>query len=246
MSSVAADRQLAAVPRCFTLPRRATMSDIDAPSDPGSATARVQGVPALARSLRRLRRPGTRILVGIAGPPGAGKSHVADALCADEHGLGAVVVPMDGFHLASDVLAELGLSDVKGRPDTFDVGGFVALLERLRTPGDGAVYAPRFDRERDEALAGAVRIGPHVDVVIVEGNYLLLDDGDWCRVRPLLDVTYYLDVPPSVCRRRLLARQGVGHGDHGAAWVERVDLPNAAVVEATKHLADVVVALDDR
>ena len=140
----------------------------------------------LARIARLLDRH-ARVLLGLTGPPGAGKSTLAAALQA-HHGEMAQVVPMDGFHLAQAELERLGRAQRKGAPDTFDAAGFVALLHRLRRqhPHE-VVYAPAFRREIEEPIAGAIAIGPERRLLLVEGNYLLLDSGGWAGVAALLD-----------------------------------------------------------
>ena len=118
---------------------------------------------------------GGRAVLGICGAPGAGKSTLAARL-AEAVGPAAVVVPMDGFHLHDDELARLGLSDRKGAPETFDVAGYVALLRRLHIETDHVVYAPEFDRSREESIAGAIAVRPEHRLVVTEGNYLLDDE----------------------------------------------------------------------
>ncbi|MDO5500569.1 MAG: nucleoside/nucleotide kinase family protein [Propionibacteriaceae bacterium] len=192
-----------------------------------------------------LDRGGRRIL-GIAGGPGSAKSTVARGL-AEAMGPRAVVVPMDGFHLANEELVRLGRRDRKGAPDTFDVAGYRAMLERLRAGGPEVVYAPRFDRAGEIAVAGAIPVGPEVRLVITEGNYLLLDTPGWSEVRDLLDETWFLDLSPQARRERLVARRTRG-GESSAdalAWVARVDEPNARLVAPTAERADVVIRLDD-
>src|SRR5690242_10294052 len=120
-----------------------------------------------------------RLVVGIAGPPAAGKStlstSLAGALCAEFGAGAAVAVPMDGFHLANAELARLGLAERKGAPETFDAAGFVHLLGRLRTPRpDEVVYAPEFNRALNESIGSAIPVPAQVRVVVIEGNYLLL------------------------------------------------------------------------
>ena len=186
---------------------------------------------------------GERFILGIAGPPGAGKSTVAAVLEEQLDGR-AVVVPMDGFHLANSVLDERGLSSRKGAPDTFDVDGFQALLARLRE-SEGVVLAPKFNRGAEAPVPNAIAIPPKVHLVIAEGNYLLHDQCGWERVRPLLDAVWYLDVPADEVQRRLVARR-LRHGHHEDAartWVHDVDLRNYAVVDAGKDRADRVVTL---
>lgn len=176
-----------------------------------------------------------RRIIGIAGCPGSGKSTLADELVA-EHRDTHVLVPMDGFHLADDELRRLGRVDRKGAPDTFDVDGYVALLERLRSVGQTTVWAPRFDRRIEASLAGAIAVEPHHTTVITEGNYLLHDAGGWERVRPLLDECWYVDGDDTTRIERLVGRH-VDHGrshDEAVAWLRDVDEPNASVIGATR------------
>lgn len=185
----------------------------------------------------------TRYLLGITGAPGAGKSTFA---AAEQERLARLrervgVLPMDGFHLPQAELVRLGRRDRMGAPDTFDVDGFVATLERLRRPG--TVTAPGFDRTIEEPVPGGIEIGADIRIVIVEGNYLLHDRDGWERVRPLLDRVIYLAPDDRLRRERLIARH-VAFGKTPAeaeAWVARSDDPNAALVSATAHRADDIV-----
>jgi pantothenate kinase len=185
-----------------------------------------------------------RAVLGIVGPPGAGKSTTASALVA-ALGERAVLVPMDGFHLADDELRRLGRSDRKGAPDTFDADGYVHLLRRLVARRDEVVYAPVFRRELELAEAGAQPVPRTAPLVVTEGNYLLLD-GPFTPVRELLTECWYLEVDPVLRLERLLARH-VRHGRTRAqaeSWVERSDERNARLVEATRDRADLLVQLD--
>lgn len=202
----------------------------------------ISSVAGLLAIVRSWQRRGDRTLLGIAGPPGSGKSHLAQFLAAAAEPTVAAIVQQDGFHLANDVLVALGRRARKGAPDTFDVLGLINLLDRLRTQADGVVYAPVFRRDLEDAINAAVPIGPDVDLVIVEGNYLLLDDRAWQGVADRLDRTLYVETSVAVRRRRLLDRHRRTYGNAQAAqWVERVDQPNSRVVEATRHRADAVV-----
>lgn len=148
----------------------------------------------LSRASALLERPGRSVL-GITGPPGAGKSALAGWLVT-QLGSGAALLPMDGFHLADNELERLGRAGRKGAPDTFDAAGFVALLHRVRRETDDVVYAPAFRRELELAEAGALAVGPEVALVVVEGNYLLLG-GPFAPVQALLDESWFVEVDPT-------------------------------------------------
>jgi pantothenate kinase len=182
-------------------------------------------------------RTGRRI-IGIAGAPGAGKTAYAARLVA-ESSVPAVQVPMDGFHLADSALVALGLRDRKGAPETFDAWGYAALLGRLRSATE-TVWAPGFERGLEQPLAGAIAVPPDVELVVTEGNYLLLDRPEWRAVRAELDEVWFLDLADDVRRARLVARH-VEFGkspDAAQLWVARVDEPNAALVAASRKRAD--------
>ena len=197
---------------------------------------------ALAHARRLATWPGTAVL-GIAGPPGAGKSTLAETVVA--HVPGAVLVGMDGFHLAHSALEALGRVERKGAPDTFDAEGYVALLRRIRALGPGeTVWAPQFRREIEDAVAGAVAVTADTPLVVTEGNYLLLGEPPWSQVRDLLDECWYVDVEDAVRRARLQAR----HERYGRTPEEArertlgSDERNAVLVAASRGRADLVVA----
>jgi len=188
---------------------------------------------------------GRRVLLGIAGAPGAGKSTLALALRALVPA--AAVVPLDGFHLADVELARRGLLDRKGAPETFDAWGYAALLARLRTRPDHLVMAPGFERNLEQPLAGAVPVPTQAILVVTEGNYLLLDEPGWRSARAELDTVWHVVVDDAVRRSRLVARHAAFGKTLAAAeeWVARVDEPNAAMVTAAGSRADLVLDLTD-
>lgn len=203
-------------------------------------------VSALADRVQVLRVGGglsSRVVVGVVGEPGSGKSTIADGLAVEleARGVSVAVVPMDGFHLANVELARLGLTDRKGAPETFDALGYAALLSRLRSSTAATVYAPAFERSIEEAVAGSIPVPAGTSVVLTEGNYLLMDHGPWARVRGLLDLSCAVEVDPEVRRGRLIARHvrfGRSRSD-AAAWVDAVDEPNSALVRQSLRFADV-------
>jgi len=194
----------------------------------------------LAR-LEDLLADGRRKLLGLVGPPGGGKSTLAQTLLAALPGR-AVVVPMDGFHLANAELSRLGRAERKGAPDTFDSAGYVALLRRLKAQqADEIVYAPEFRREIEEPVAGAIAVEPRVPLVITEGNYLLLEVAHWARVREQLDEVWFVDTDDELRRNRLVQRHiRFGRTPQAAReWVARTDEPNARLIAASRDRADV-------
>ncbi len=172
---------------------------------------------------------GSRQLVAITGAPGCGKSTLASELARrlNAQRLKSIVVPMDGFHLDNAILETRGLTQRKGAPETFDAPGFIRLIKALKT-GD-EVFAPKFDRTRDIAIAGAVAVPVDAKIVIVEGNYLMFDEPPWSALSALWDVTARLDVPMPELRARLIHRWlSLNHSRAVATRrAEGNDIPNA-------------------
>jgi len=198
--------------------------------------------PELVDRARALVARGGRRILGITGAPGAGKSTLAHQL-VEALGEDARLVGMDGFHLAEAELHRLGRHDRKGAPDTFDALGYVALLRRLRAADERVVYAPFFDRSLEEPIGCAVPVPREVPLVVTEGNYLLVADGDWAGVRPLLDECWYVEQDEELRIVRLIARHE-RYGRSPEAARERTlgsDQRNAEVVAATRARADLVV-----
>ena len=198
--------------------------------------------PLYQTRLERLLHDGSRKILGIVGPPGCGKSTLADEL-QSLLGERALTIPMDGFHLAQCELVRLGRAERKGAEDTFDSAGFLALLQRLKAqPAVEVIYAPEFRREIEEPIANAIPVFPETSLLIVEGNYLLLARGFWARLRGLLDEVWYVDVPADLRRERLIARH-VRYGRSPEAardWVAHTDEPNARLIEASRSGADFI------
>ncbi|WP_316670567.1 nucleoside/nucleotide kinase family protein [uncultured Propionibacterium sp.] len=196
---------------------------------------------ALSRAAGLAR--GGRRLLGIVGEPGSGKSTLAASLQGSLGGA-AVVVPMDGFHLSQAQLERLGRAERKGAPDTMDAWGLLALVRRLRAADEPVVWAPEYRRDLHNGITGAIGVPASVALVILEGNYLLLDAEPWVHVREYLDESWFLSLDPAVRMERLVARHiGTGKSpDAALAWSNGPDEENAALIRGTAGNADVIVA----
>ncbi len=199
-----------------------------------SSQSRTVTLDRLAEILR-VRSAEGRILVAMAGPPGCGKSTCAEGLVeslnAEAPG-SAMVFPMDGYHYDDQVLLERGLRSRKGAPETFDVAGLAHMLKRLRRNEEAEIAVPVFDRDLEISRAAARMIPRTVRIIIVEGNYLLLDRHPWAGLVPLFDVRVMIRTPAEVLRERLIARwEGFGlPPGEVATKVEGNDLPNGRLV----------------
>lgn len=194
---------------------------------------------ALADLVRsRARGHQGRFMIALAGPPASGKSTLAAALVA-ELGPGAKVVPMDGFHFDNAVLEARGHLSRKGAPHTFDVAGLAHCLSRIRAGEEVAI--PIFDRQLELARAAADVIGPADRILVVEGNYLLLDRPDWRAVTGLFDFKILINVEDSVLISRLRDRWASFGKPDPEAWIAGNDLPNARVVLSESSGADLVL-----
>lgn len=209
----------------------------------GAAADRVEGPEVLLARARELASRADRTLLGVVGAPGSGKSTLTGRLAA-ALGPAAVVVPMDGFHLAQATLERLGRADRKGAPDTFDAAGFVALLRRLRA-AEETVWVPEYRRDLRHGVTGAIEVPATTPLVIVEGNYLLSDEAGFGPVRGLLDETWYCEIDDDVRIERLVARH-IATGkepEFARTWVLGSDEANARLVAATRDRADHVIAM---
>jgi len=191
-----------------------------------------------------------RVMIGIAGPPGGGKSTVTSALRrainAEAGANLAAIVPMDGFHMPDRVLVERGIRHRKGAPDTFDARGFVDLLTRVRA-GEAPLPVPTFDHGKGDPVPGGIVLTAENRVALVEGNYLFLKSGAWAEIAPLLDRRLFLAVDREECRRRLVPRhiQAGKTEDHARTHVENVDLKNHDLIYADLDSTEVIVVDND-
>ena len=187
---------------------------------------------------------GPRRLLGIVGAPGAGKSTLA-ARIVEAVGPTAVLVPMDGYHLAEAELHRLGRHERKGAIDTFDGAGYLSLLGRLAAGGADTVYAPAFDRQIEEPIAGSIPVDPAVRLVVTEGNYLLAPAEPWAGVRVLLDEAWYLELDEEERLRRLVTRHEAFGRTRAQARARTYgsDQANAELIATTRGRADLVVRL---
>jgi pantothenate kinase len=212
----------------------------------------------LERLVQRVRAraaaaPERRVIVGIAGAPGAGKTTLAEDLVAaladgrPPAEAGVAHLPMDGFHLADVQLDALGLRQRKGAPETFDAHGYLATLRRLRSGDPATVYVPGFERELEQPVAAAIALPASAQVVVSEGNYLLVEQEPWPRIRALVDEVWFVDITDRERLRRLVERHTrFGKAaDAAQSWALGPDQANADLVLATRERADLVVVAPD-
>jgi len=194
-----------------------------------------QQIDEIAALIASAAKQQPRFIVAIAGPPGAGKSTLAEKLliALDNMGEHAAIIPMDGFHLDNAILEKRGLLARKGSPQTFDADGFVSLVQRLADPArHGDVVIPVFDRSRDIAIAGAQVVSTGAQILLCEGNYLLLDEDPWVALQDVWDHTIFIDPGLDVIEQRLIKRW-LDHGLDREMATSRAlenDIPNARYV----------------
>jgi pantothenate kinase len=211
------------------------------------------GIGILAERAMSLSNGGDRVILGITGSPGAGKTTLAKQIMQrvnemtagnDAINAAAVHLPMDGYHLANSTLDRLGTRERKGAVDTFDGWGFIALIRRLLIEVDHTVYAPSFDRNIDEGIAGEIAVPVSARIVILEGNYLLLGTEPWSGIADLLTESWFCETTNSERVRRLVERhQHYGRSRQAAQdWAENVDGANSELIEACKSRADLTIS----
>lgn len=186
-----------------------------------------------------------RVVIGVAGKPGAGKSTLTAQLIQNLPPQQCALVPMDGYHLSNKQLQRINLLDRKGAHNTFDVDGFVNLLERIVKNPEKDIYYPIFYREIEESYNADGVVLANTKIVITEGNYLLFNQFSWERVRAQLDEIWYLKIDDDLRRERLISRNQF-HGKNFEESYKRVhgsDEINAQVVDKTIEFADVIIEL---
>jgi pantothenate kinase len=210
-----------------------------AQSPTASSVAQAVTVTELIERIEQLALGRDRVVIGLVGPPGAGKSTLAAALVG-RLGARAALLGMDGFHLGQRELERLGRADRKGAPDTFDVLGYLELLRRIRSRPEVDHFVPVFDRHLDEPIAANGCVPAGVPIVITEGNYLLLQDNAWREVVDQLDESWFIE-PDDTRRLDRLTRRHVDHGRtpaQAAEWVARVDEANTRRIVGGAARAD--------
>ncbi|WP_372353000.1 nucleoside triphosphate hydrolase [Pararhizobium sp. BT-229] len=201
---------------------------------------------AIADSIVEKAGQSPRFIVAIAGPPGAGKSTLADALHEEltRRGEQSAVLPMDGFHMDNGILEERGLLKRKGAPETFDVRAFIDIISAVRK-ADEEVLVPVFDRSREIAIASARVVAPETRIILAEGNYLLLDEAPWSRLDGMFDLSIFVGPSYEVLEERL--RQRWIHYGLDAAGIEWKlygnDLPNGKRIIENSRKADIAIEI---
>lgn len=194
---------------------------------------------------------GSRTIVLLAAPPGAGKTTLARTL--EQLGEGELqALPLDGFHHSNSYLAAHAtaegrpLASIKGAPETFDLPTIAAKLAELRDAPSGADVAwPLYDRTIHDPRPDAIAVT--ASIVLVEGNWLLLDEPGWRDLATLADDTVFLSAEEALLRERLVVRKMRGGLDRAAAetWFDQVDGPNIRRVLAHRMPASSELVLAD-
>ena len=201
---------------------------------------------ALERAITLIQSEEARIIIGLVGKPGAGKSTLSSYLLKKLPKETTALVPMDGFHLSNAQLNKLGRIERKGAPDTFDSHSYADLLQRIKTDTSNDIYFPIFHRDIEESIAAEGVIHPHTSLILTEGNYLLLESNGWSQVAEMLTESWFLDIDNDRRMARLVARHiKYGKSTEAAhAWANGVDEGNAQLIERTRVNSDVIIYLD--
>ena len=200
---------------------------------------------ALERAVTLTQNTDSRVIIGLIGKPGVGKSTLSSYLLKKLPKKTTALVPMDGFHLSNAQLNKLGRINRKGAPDTFDSHGYVDFLRRIKADTSNDIYFPIFHRDIEESIAAEGVIHPHTSLVLTEGNYLLLESDGWSQVAVTLTESWFLDVDNDKRMSRLVARH-IKFGKTPAAaqeWAHGSDAHNAELIETTRVKADVIITL---
>lgn len=192
-----------------------------------------------------------RFLLGITGIPGAGKSTLANSLMKNIneilHKEIAIVVPMDGFHYHNDILVTKGLLAVKGSFKTFDSEKFVALIKKIASEKVEKIYCPAYDRNLHNPVDDSILIESKHKIIIVEGNYLLLDTCPWKELVDLFDESWFIDTPQAISKERLINRHIVTGRSASEAFhkVNSTDTPNAELILQTRYRANKIIMVGE-
>ena len=186
-----------------------------------------------------------RATVLVAGPPACGKTVLCEVwqALADQGDVPFVALSMDGYHYPNAYLEERGLMERKGSPETFDVRSMTISLAQIHA-GTPTVW-PRYDRNTHEPVADGVRVEQQ-KVVVVEGNYLLLDEPHWAALRRYCSLTVRIDVDRACLKGRLLERhmRGGRTREEAEQKFSENDLHNIVLVEEGSVQADIVLMRD--
>lgn len=190
-----------------------------------------------------------RKIIAVAGAPASGKSTIAEAICDKMNDIKpdcANILPMDGFHYDDTFLKARGIHSLKGAPHTFDVLGFAHMLKRLVARDEDEVVTPVFDRSIEIARAGANPISKDVEYIIVEGNYVLVEQTPWSELKPYFDLSVFVSVPVPILEQRLRQRW-IDHGLDEAGIkrkLEEVDLPNGEYIQTNSTRPDITFEME--
>ena len=198
---------------------------------------------ALDRANEITKKTDKRVIIGVVGKPGAGKSTLTSYLIDHLPQNSVSLVTMDGYHLSNQQLSRLDLANKKGAFNTFDADGYIALLKRINNEFDKDIYFPVFHREIEESYSADGVVPARTKLILTEGNYLLFDQAGWGNVISELTETWYINIEDKLRIDRLLERhEFYGKSKEAAiAWANGSDETNAKIVEATSIRADVVI-----